>query len=261
MKVNQFVPVRKRIFIGLLSASILCAALVLAGIWHLVLTPHRTFFDRILLMGLAGILVGGIAVAAFGIGGMILTILYAKDITILHRPIHVAVNIFFPVALALGRFFNIDKDRIKSSFIEVNNYLVRSKALKLPPSQVLLLAPHCLQNSDCPHKITVNVDNCQRCGRCVISELLDLRDRYGIKIGIATGGTLARKYVREYRPRAIVAIACERDLTSGIQDSDPIPVLGIVNVRPFGPCFNTCIEVSKVEEAICFFLKSQSRVA
>jgi len=29
---------------------------------------------------------------------------------------------------------------------------------------------------------------------------------------MAAGGTLARKYVQEYRPHAIVAIACERDL-------------------------------------------------
>ncbi len=258
MKINQLIPVRKRIFIGLLSASILCAGLILAGIWHLALNPHRTFWDQVLLLGLAGILLGGLVVAAFGIGGMVVTILYARDITVLHGPMHVAINIFFPVALALGRVFNIDQDRIKSSFIEVNNYLVRSKALKLFPEQVLLLAPHCLQKSNCPHKITTDVDNCQRCGGCVVCDLLDLRDRYGIKVGMATGGTLARKYVREYHPRAIVAIACERDLTSGIQDSDSIPVLGVTNERPFGPCFNTCIRVSVVEEAVRFFLKDQT---
>lgn len=261
MKVRSFIPVRKRLFIGLLSASILGAGLLLAGIWYLALNPSRTLFHQVLLLALAGLLVGGMVVAGFGIGGIVLTILYARDITALHGPMRVAVNIFFPIALALGRVFHIDKDRIKSSFIEVNNHLVRSKALKLLPAQVLLLAPHCLQKSDCPHKITVNVDNCRRCGGCVVSELLELRDKYGIKMGMATGGTLARKFVQEYRPRAIVAIACERDLTSGIQDSNPIPVLGVTNERPFGPCFNTRIKVPKVEEAIRFFLKEEGRTA
>ena len=74
-------------------------------------------------------------------------------------------------------------------------------------------------------------------------------------MSMATGGTLARKFVREYRPRAIVAIACERDLTSGIQDSNPIPVLGITNERPFGPCFNTEIRIERVEEALQFFMR------
>ncbi|BAF59970.1 uncharacterized conserved protein [Pelotomaculum thermopropionicum SI] len=250
---------RKRLFIGLLSVSLLGAGTVLAVIWYLALSPSKTIFDQVLLLALAGLLVGGMVVAAFGIGGIVLTILYARDITVLHGPMRVAVNIFFPIALFIGRIFKIDKDRIKSSFIEVNNGLVRSKLFSLLPAQVLLLVPHCLQNSDCPHKITVNIDNCRRCGRCVISKLLDLRDRYGIKVGIATGGTLARKFVQEYHPRAIVAIACERDLTSGIQDSNPIPVLGVTNERPFGPCFNTQVRVPAVEEAIRFFIMPQGK--
>jgi hypothetical protein len=261
VRIDQLVPVRKRIFIGLLSAGILCAGLILAGIWYLALNPYRTFWDQVLLWGLAGVLLGGIVIAAFGIGGMVVTIMYAKDITVLHGPMHMAINIFFPVALALGRFFNIDKDKIKSSFIEVNNYLVSLKALKLFPEQILLLVPHCLQKSSCPHKITTNINNCHRCGGCVVNDLLELSDKYGVKVEIATGGTLARKYVQEYCPRAIVAVACERDLTSGIQDAGFIPVLGITNERPFGPCCNTCVKVSVVEEAIRFFLKDADRAA
>jgi hypothetical protein len=72
---------------------------------------------------------------------------------------------------------------------------------------------------------------------------------------MATGGTLARKYVRDYRPKAIVAIACERDLTSGILDANPVPVLGVTNLRPNGPCFNTKFSVQRVEESIRFFLQ------
>ena len=257
MNVMSLIPVRKRLFIGLLAASIFGAGLLLAGLWYVALSPSRSAVDQALLFLLAGFLVGGIVVAGFGIGGIVLTIIYARDMAALHGPMRIAVNIFFPVALALGRFFNIDRDRIKSSFIEVNNHLVRSKRLKLPPSQVLVLLPHCIQNSDCPHKITVRIENCRRCGKCAVNELLELADKYGIKMGVATGGTLARKFVQEFRPRAIVAVACERDLTSGIQDSNPIPVLGITNERPFGPCCNTYIQASKVEEAVLFFIRGR----
>jgi hypothetical protein len=252
--VKNLIPVPKRLFIGLLAASLLFAFLFLGGIYYLATNPDRTLFNQVLLLSLAGLLFGGMVVAAFGIGGMVLTILYARDIHVLHGPMRVAVSLFFPIVLTLGRIFHIDVNRIKSSFIEVNNYLVRSKELNVLPGQLLLLAPHCLQNSDCPHKITVNINNCHHCGRCPVNSLLDLRDRYGINVGIATGGTLARKFVQEFRPRAIVAIACERDLTSGIQDSNPLPVLGVINQRPFGPCFNTDINLSRVYEAVRFFI-------
>ena len=71
---------------------------------------------------------------------------------------------------------------------------------------------------------------------------------------MATGGTLARRIIVEKRPKAIVAVACEYDLTTGIQDSYPLPVLGILNERPFGPCINTTVDVKKVKEAIFDFL-------
>ncbi|MDK2835430.1 MAG: uncharacterized protein PWP21_207, partial [Thermosediminibacterales bacterium] len=66
---------------------------------------------------------------------------------------------------------------------------------------------------------------------------------------------LARKYVNEFKPDAIVAIACERDLSSGIQDTYPIPVLGVLNKRPEGPCMNTRVDLEKVEAAINYFLE------
>ncbi len=255
----DLLPVRKRLFVSLLAFSLVGAGLLLVAVWYLATSNSRTIFDQVLLLALAGLLIGGLVVAGFGISGIVLTILYAKDITALHGPMRVAINLFFPIALALGGVFRIDQDRIKSSFIEVNNQLVRSKHFNLLPSQILVLAPHCLQRSDCPHKITVDIENCRRCGRCSVSKLLELRDHYGIQMSMVTGGTLARKFVREYRPRAIVAVACERDLTSGVQDSNPIPVLGVTNERPFGPCFNTEIQVPKVEEAVLFFMKGHEK--
>ena len=56
------------------------------------------------------------------------------------------------------------------------------------------------------------------------------------------------------KPRCIIAVACERDLTSGIQDSYPLPVFGILNERPNGPCLDTLVPLDRLEEAIRLFL-------
>ena len=42
-----------------------------------------------------------------------------------------------------------------------------------------------------------------------------------------------------------MAIACERDLTSGIQDVYPLPAVGVMNLRPNGPCFNTHVDLDE----------------
>ena len=84
---------------------------------------------------------------------------------------------------------------------------------------------------------------------------MELSEKYRISISVATGGTLARRIVVEKRPEMIIAVACERDLTSGIQDSYPIPVYGILNRRPFGPCYDTDVDLELVEKGIRTFLE------
>ncbi|MBE3585119.1 MAG: DUF116 domain-containing protein [Thermoanaerobacter sp.] len=246
----------KRLFLGLLGASLLLVAFLAVGTWYLIFNPARSLTYQVILLIMVLLLAGIFFLALSGLAGIVITLLAARAFEPLQAPIRIAVNLFFPVALVLGRLLRIDPDRIKKSFIEVNNQMVQARNLRIPPEELLLLVPHCLQYSECPYKITVHMDNCRRCGRCCISELLDLRDKYGFNMGLATGGTLARKYVREYRPRAIVAVACERDLVSGILDSNPIPVLGVSNERPFGPCFNTSVSIPSVERAIRYFCGS-----
>jgi hypothetical protein len=69
-------------------------------------------------------------------------------------------------------------------------------------------------------------------------------------MAVATGGTIARRIVKEQRPRLIIAVACERDLASGIQDAYPLSVYGILNERPNGPCMDTTLCLRHMEEAL-----------
>ncbi|MCL6560293.1 MAG: DUF116 domain-containing protein [Firmicutes bacterium] len=246
--------VHKRLFLGLVGASLVGFLFLFFGLWYIIFHPANSAFYNTILIAILLVVLGGILLAIFGIIGLIFTLLAARNLPFLQAPIQLALRFFYPIALALGHLLSIDKDRIRRSFVEVNNQLVRTKGIKIAPHQILVLVPHCLQWTGCPHKITIDVHNCRRCGKCYVNDLLALRERYGVNLGVATGGTLARKYVEEYRPKAIVAIACERDLSSGIQDVGYLPVLGVPNERPNGPCHDTCIKIERVEEAIRHFL-------
>jgi len=138
--------------------------------------------------------------------------------------------------------------------VAINNQLVMAEAKKVQPEQMLILLPHCLQNHDCAVRITGNVHNCKSCGKCKIKDLAALSEKYHVHVAVATGGTLARKIVVEKRPKIIIAVACERDLTSGIQDAYPIPVFGVFNRRPFGPCYDTDVDMNLVEKGLKTFL-------
>ena len=69
------------------------------------------------------------------------------------------------------------------------------------------------------------------------------------------GSFLARRAIRERRPRAVVAVACERDMVSGIHDvAAKIPVLGLTMRLPSGPCKDAAVDVAKFETWVQSFV-------
>jgi hypothetical protein len=158
-----------------------------------------------------------------------------------------------PLMVLIGRAFGFSREKVRLSFVKVNNELILASGARCTPDKLLALAPHCIQRSDCPHRLTTDVERCARCGRCPVEGLLTLRDSYGFKLSIATGGAIARRIVVELRPKLIIAIACERDLSSGIQDCYPIPVFGLPNERPCGPCRDTLFSLARFEELVRYF--------
>lgn len=163
----------------------------------------------------------------------------------------IVLRIFYPFLMFLGAFIKSKKEGFQRIIIDMNNRLVRAEGLRT--KKILLLLPHCLQINECDIRLTHNIYNCERCGRCEIRDLIEIADEHKLNLFVATGGTIARKIVKEIRPEAIVAVACERDLSSGLVDTYPIPIIGISNERPYGPCFNTIVDLKKVKEAINFF--------
>ncbi|MDR3564851.1 MAG: DUF116 domain-containing protein [Negativicutes bacterium] len=244
---------RKRLFLALILVSLLLAALSGYGLWKVSFLGLANI-SAILPFLLGGLLVAIVLAITAGIAGIVLAILGFQTPSLFLGVAWSAINLLFPLAISLGKLFDIEKERIERSFIEVSNHLVRQKHIQVKPERLLILTPHCIQNESCPHKITRDASNCRECGKCRVGDLVALSREYGVHLAVVTGGTLARKVVKTLRPQAILAIACERDLTTGIQDVFPLPAVGILNERPEGPCCNTSVDIARVEKAIKDFL-------
>lgn len=161
------------------------------------------------------------------------------------------LKVLYPLLMLIGSFLKNKKEDYQRFIIQINNKLVQKERNKI--HRILLLLPHCLQVNECDIRLTYNIYNCKSCGRCEISKLIQIADENHINLFIATGGSLARRIISEVKPEAVIAVACENDLSSGIADTYPLPILGIPNKRPFGPCLNTSVDLEKVKEAIEFF--------
>jgi hypothetical protein len=246
----------KKLFITISAGGLALLAIFMTGAWYLI-APRLGEF-HVDLPGAVGVAAGlAFFVVALGLGLVAVSAVTGQRVLFSQRITSTVVRILFPLVRLASAILGIDKDQVKRSFIEVNNALVAAGRDTLRPGTLLLLLPHCLQATTCPHKITGGlIENCHGCGNCVIESLLDVARRNGLPLTVATGGTLARRVIGEVDPAAIIAVACETDLTSGITDSYPLPVLGILNERPHGPCRDTTVDMGRVRDAIAFFAEA-----
>lgn len=249
---------RKRIFIGLLCAACVSICLILFIILILPWLAQDPGYLRYLSVSL-GIL--GIASVSW-LGLMLVFHIYTgKNLPGITGVRHALIGFLLPMMELLGKWLGVERNLVRRSFIKVNNEFVLANSGAVDPKKLLLLLPHCIQASACPARLIYSLENCKNCGCCQIGAMRELAMKHGFRLAIATGGTIARRIVVECRPERIIAVACERDLTSGIQDSYPIPVFGVLNERPQGPCRDTLAPMRELENALSFFLGKEARVA
>jgi hypothetical protein len=110
------------------------------------------------------------------------------------------------------------RDWVENAAVKVYNVLALARVRQVGPGELLLLIPRCLS-------------------RVTLDRVLTQAGEHGVPVFVATRGQLARRVIRERRPRAVVAVACERDMITGLHDvAGRVPVLGLTMTLPAGPC-------------------------
>lgn len=250
LNVKKIQARQKRLFCGLLCLTAALLGVILAALYSvarpglLLISP---WFDLAVFICLC---VDAFIFLILPCLQLIIQLYTGKALPLTRELRAVALKFFLPLMELLGHILRIPRDRIRHAFVHTNNALLHAEKQIYTPENILVLVPHCLQKHHCPYRVTNNLSNCRDCGACAVSGLKRLADAYGVHVALVTGGSLARRLVLERRPRCIVAVACERDLTSGIQDVAPMPVLGVFNTRPFGPCIDTEVALPEVEAAL-----------
>lgn len=127
-----------------------------------------------------------------------------------------------------GRFGR--RDWVENAAVKVYNALAVLRGRKVGAGELLVLIPRCLS-------------------RETLDGVLGIAGKYNVPVFVATRGQLARRVIRERRPRAVVAVACERDMVSGLHDvAGKVPVLGLTMTLPAGPCKDARLNLGQLEE-------------
>jgi uncharacterized protein len=123
------------------------------------------------------------------------------------------------------------------------------KLSKIATSDRILLLPHCLRKSNsCKAKYDSSGLQCVKCNPdCSVNKLRSEALKRGYKgVCVAPGGRLAVKFVKENNPKAVVAVACDKELEEGLQGVENLakedirPVMVIVPLLKDG-CVDTVV--------------------
>ncbi len=210
---------------AVLTMGVSGAALV--GLLY-VLAPRLSLLSAALPQRLAWVLVGALAVAALWFGILLLAF-YGHATPLPERllergPFLQLMNLSSLVARAFGR-----RDWVEHAAIDVYNTLAERRRRRVGKGELLVLIPRCLSKQ-------------------ALDGVLAIAGRYEVPVFVATRGQLARRVIRERRPRAVVAVACERDMMTGLRDvAGKLPVLGLTMQLPNGPCRDAQLDLGVMD--------------
>lgn len=144
---------------------------------------------------------------------------------------------------------------LSRAFVKCNNWITRLRRTQVRAENLLLLVPRCLQKNGCTQTLGATIDECKACGACNITDLLAICNEFGIRCSLAAGGREALAFVRDSQVKAVVAVACEKELAQGIMAVFPKPVFGVLNIQTNGPCRNTRLDPERLRDVIRSLLK------
>lgn len=219
------------LFFGAAVAVGLVSSLVLAlGIW--MVSPRLEAFNPALPIAVFALVAAGLI--AWLLWLAVLGASFRLDRPLL--PAKLAESGLLPRSMKLIEsacaFCGLSRDRFGSSALLVFNRLSGTRTRANSPGDLLILLPRCLSKTS-------------------MQTALRISEKYGVAAFVASRGRYARQMIAKRRPRAVVAVACERDLVSGVGDvAHRLPVLGSTLAMPEGPCRNTELDAATFENQL-----------
>jgi hypothetical protein len=239
------------LFLGALGVIIVGCAALAFGLWYLAGPRLAQITPAVPAYALAAV-AAACAYVLCEYLGLVLTVYTGKKFLLPLSRVRLIIIRMIPLARRLARLFGSTPDRMTHSTVRVSNAVMGAGARKRRPGRPLLvLLPRCIQKPGCPQPIVEEIDNCRRCGDCPVAALIDLRSEYdNVVMAVLTGGSVVAGVVRRVDPGAIIGVACERELITGIMTVPDRPVVGVPNQRPEGPCRATVLKLDELRDAL-----------
>ena len=144
-------------------------------------------------------------------------------------------------------YLGINPDNIDKLYVELNNSIHEDKFKRHSPDSKAVFLPQCLRNSKtCKATLDKHGWKCVKCSGhkdCKVFAIKEKGERLGYNVFIVPGGSLVYNIIKELRPKAVLGVACMKELLMAVEDLK-IPTQAVL-LRKDG-CVDTDVSLKDV---------------
>lgn len=145
----------------------------------------------------------------------------------------------------------LNPKHLKFLVVLLNNEVWRETVVGIPYNKRLLLLPKCLRDQDnCPAGFDEIGLVCQRCGRCILSELQTQAEQLGYAVLIAEGSPVVMSLIETGKIEAVIGVSCLDVLEKSFPYMEAGAVPGMAIPLLYDGCANTTVDIDWVLDAI-----------
>ncbi|RLG13875.1 MAG: DUF116 domain-containing protein [Candidatus Nanohalarchaeota archaeon] len=153
--------------------------------------------------------------------------------------------LFYGSLKAVFRFFKVDDKIIDKTYILVQNEMNLEKIKKTNYKDICIFMPQCLRSEKCPAKSHGGLVSCINCGLCPVGAAKKKAEKLKCNFFIATGGSVIKRLIKQYKPKAIIGVGCLYEVKEGLElcAKCNIPTYGVTLLKD--GCVNTILDWDK----------------
>ena len=155
------------------------------------------------------------------------------------------------VSEAIGKKLGLSDSMIQYAHVELRNTVYEPEFKKIPYNERALFLPHCPRHKDCAAINNGEGYECKKCQKCDLCKAIKLAENLGyMKVFIVPGGSMVKKLIDKYNPKAAVGVCCFHEATISfdiLKDTKIVPQ--IILLLKDG-CKDTLLNMTLIEEKL-----------
>ncbi len=157
----------------------------------------------------------------------------------------------------IAKKLGLSESMVQFTHIELRNTVYEPEYKKVPFKDRILFLPHCSRNSKkCKATLDEEGYHCKHCGNCDLGKAekfaLDLGYK---KVFIVPGGTMVKKMLEKYNPKASVGVCCFNEALLAFDMLKATPIIPQVVLLLRDGCKDTIINLPLLEEKLSLINK------